>query len=280
MDFSIAHLWAQMGLVAKGVVIILIIMSILAIGVTVERFVSFRKAKIQSIGYIGSLLPLVSSQGRLREAVGLDQRWQASPVAKVIGSGITEFVRGVEGLGAKANDPNEFEMVVDGSSRAMERVKERQLASMRKGIPLLATIASSAPFVGLFGTVFGIITAFQGMGDPSKGGGGIASVAAGIAEALVATAVGLGVAIVSVWFYNYFTAKIDDVTIDLDETAGEVLDSMMREGRSGSMQVAPMAHAHPGHHGGHGGHGQQPPQMPRGPITSPYPGGGGGPQRY
>jgi len=264
MDFSIAHLWAQMGLVAKGVVIILIIMSILAIGVTVERFISFRKAKIQSIGYIGSLLPLVSSQGRLREAVGLDQRWQSSPVAKVIGSGINEFVRGFEQLGPRAADASEFEMVVDGSSRTMERVKERQLAGMRKGIPLLATIASSAPFVGLFGTVFGIITAFQGMGDPSKGSGGIASVAAGIAEALVATAVGLGVAIVSVWFYNYFTAKIDDVTIDLDETAGEVLDSMMREGRAGHMQAAPMAHGQP----------------PRGgPITSPYP-GGGGPQRY
>ncbi|MCG5053948.1 MAG: MotA/TolQ/ExbB proton channel family protein [Myxococcales bacterium] len=272
MNFSIAHLWSQMGMVAKGVVIVLIIMSILAIGVTVERFITFRKAKIQSIGYIGSLLPLVSSQGRLREAVGLDQRWQASPVAKVIGSGINEFVRGVESLGAKASDASEFELVVDGSSRTMERVKERQLAGMRKGMPLLATISSSAPFVGLFGTVFGIITAFQGMGDPEKGGGGIASVAAGIAEALIATAVGLGVAIVSVWFYNYFIAKIDDVTIDLDETAGEVLDSMMREAR-GPMAVAPMAAAH-GHGHGHG----PPSQMPRGPITSPYP--GGGPQRY
>ena len=265
MDFSLTHIWGQMGTVAKGVVITLVIMSILAIGVTVERFVTFRKSKVQSIGYIGSLLPLVSSQGRLREAVGLDQRWQSSPVAKVIGSGINEFVRGVEGLGAKASDAAEFEMVVDGASRMMERVKERQLAGMRKGIPLLATIASSAPFVGLFGTVFGIITAFQSMGDPSKGSGGIATVAAGIAEALIATAVGLGVAIVSVWFYNYFIAKIDDVTIDLDETAGEVLDSMTREGRSFAA-APPMAPQ-----------GGMPP-MGRGPITSPYP--GGGPQRY
>jgi len=264
MDFSIAHIWGQMGTVAKSVVVTLVIMSILAIGVTVERFVTFRKSKIQSIGYIGSLLPLVSSQGRLREAVGLDQRWQSSPVAKVIGSGINEFVRGIESLGARAGDPAEFEMVVDTASRMMERVKERQLAGMRKGIPLLATIASSAPFVGLFGTVFGIITAFQSMGDPSKGSGGIATVAAGIAEALIATAVGLGVAIVSVWFYNYFIAKIDDATIDLDETAGEVLDSMTREGR-GFAAAAPMPP-------------QGAPPMQRGPITSPYP--GGGPQRY
>jgi len=233
VDFSIVGIWNQMGWVAKGVVIILIIMSMLAIGISAERFIFFRKAKLQSIGYIGSLLPLVSTQGRLREAVGLDQRWQASPVAKVIGTGVNEFVRGIDGLGAKADDASEFEMVVDGASRSMERVKERQVAGLKRGMPLLATISSSAPFVGLFGTVFGIITAFQGMGDPSQGGGGIASIAAGIAEALMATAVGLAVAIIAVWMYNYFTARIDDVTIDLDETAGEVLDSMMREGRGG-----------------------------------------------
>jgi biopolymer transport protein ExbB/TolQ len=230
-------------------------MSVIAIGVTVERYITFRKAKLQSIGYIGQLLPLVSSQGRLREAVGLDQRWQASPVAKVIGSGINEFVRGVDTLGAKAADPAEFEMVVDQASRSMERVKERQLAGLRRGIPLLATISSSAPFVGLFGTVFGIITAFQGMGDPTKGSGGIAAVAGGISEALMTTAVGLAVAIVAVWFYNFFTSKIDDVTIDLDETAGEVLDSMTREGRGGI----------PTHHH---------PQAGRPPMTSPYPGQG------
>ena len=176
MDFSLGHMWVQMGWVAKGTVIILIIMSILSIGVTVERYITFRKAKLQSIGYIGSLLPLVSTQGRLREAVGLDQRWQASPVAKVIGTGVNEFVRGLDGLGAKSTDPNELELVIDGASRSMERVKERQVAGMRRGIPILATVASSAPFVGLFGTVFGIITAFQGMGDPSSGGGGIAAV--------------------------------------------------------------------------------------------------------
>lgn len=257
MDFSLVGLWNEMGAIAKGVVIILLIMSIMGIGIAAERFMTFRKAKVQSIGYIGSLLPLVSTPGRLREAVGLDQRWQGSPVAKVIGTGVNEFVRGLEALGAKANDPAEFEMVVDGASRTMERVKERQVAGLRRGLPLLATISSSAPFVGLFGTVFGIITAFKQMADPTKGGGGIASVSAGIAEALFTTAVGLAVAIISVWFYNFFIQKVDDMTIDVDETAGEVLDSMAREGR------APMAAANAA------------PQMhrPTGgmPATSPYP---------
>ena len=89
----------------------------------------------------------------------------------------------------------------------MERTKERELAGLRRGMPVLATVASSAPFVGLFGTVVGIITAFQKMADPDQGGGGIGTVSAGIAEALITTALGLGVAIPAVWFFNYLTAR-------------------------------------------------------------------------
>ncbi len=237
MDFSLVGLWTQMGIVAKGVVVLLLLMSMYSIGITVERWMTFRKGRLQSIGYIGALQPLVGTQGRLREALGLDQRWKGSPVARVIGIGVTEFVRGTEGLGQRASDPAELELVVDGVSRSMERVKERELASLRRGLSVLATISSSAPFVGLFGTVFGIITAFQQMADPSKGGGGLATVSAGIAEALLTTAVGLAVAIVSVWFYNFFTTKVDDFTVDVDETAGEVLDSMMREGRQPAPQM-------------------------------------------
>jgi len=232
MDFSLLGLWSQMGVVAKGVVIILMLMSMYSIGITVERLLTFRKGRAQSIGYIGALQPLMATPGRLREAVGLDQRWKGSPVARVIGTGVNEFVRGMDGLGPRAQDPAEIELVVDGVSRSMDRVKERELASLKRGLPVLATVSSSAPFVGLFGTVFGIITAFQNMADPSKGGGGgLATVSAGISEALLTTAVGLAVAIVAVWFYNFFTTKVDDFTVDVDETAGEVLDGMMREGR-------------------------------------------------
>jgi biopolymer transport protein ExbB/TolQ len=70
------------------------------------------------------------------------------------------------------------------------------------------------------------------MADPGKGGGGLATVSAGISEALLTTAVGLAVAIVSVWFYNYFIARVDDLTIDVDETTGEILESMLREVRA------------------------------------------------
>ena len=121
----------------------------------------------------------------------------------------------------------------------MDRGKKREVASLQRGLPVLATIASSAPCVGLFGTVFGIITAFQQMADPSKGGGGgLASVSAGIAEALLTTAVGLAVAIVSVWFYNFFVARLESFGVLVDDTAGELADKLLRSARAGGSHGA------------------------------------------
>ncbi len=235
MDFSLTHMWSQMGLVAKLVVVILVIMSIFSIGVAVERLLTFRKGRAHSLGYIGALMLELQkpSQLPLAGAVGLEDMWKSSPIARVIGGGVRTFVGGIQHLGARAADPAELELLVDGVSRAMERSKVREIAGMKSGLSALATISSSAPFVGLFGTVFGIITAFQNMADPSKGGGGgLATVSAGISEALLTTAVGLAVAIVSVWFYNYFTNRVDALTIDVDETAGEVLDKMLSTAQS------------------------------------------------
>lgn len=231
MDFSLFHMWQQMGMVAKSVVAILLVMSIYAIGMVVERWFTFRKGRRQSVGYVGAIQQQIANKARLSELSGVDRKWKGSPIARIVGYGVDEFVRGVDELGPRAADREEVELVVDDVVRSMNRVKERELANLKKGLAALATISSSAPFVGLFGTVFGIITAFQNMADPSKGGGGLATVSAGIAEALLTTAVGLGVAIVSVWFYNYFINRVDDITADVDETAGEIVDCMTREAR-------------------------------------------------
>jgi biopolymer transport protein ExbB/TolQ len=231
MDFSLFHMWQQMGMVAKSVVAILLVMSIYAIGMVVERWFTFRKGRRQSIGYVGAIQQQIANKARLAEISGVDRKWKGSPIARIVGYGVDEFVRGVDELGPRAADREEVELVVDDVVRSMNRVKERELANLKRGLAALATISSSAPFVGLFGTVFGIITAFQNMADPSKGGGGLATVSAGIAEALLTTAVGLAVAIVSVWFYNYFINRVDDITADVDETAGEIVDCMTREAR-------------------------------------------------
>src|SRR5690606_41359203 len=133
-----------------------------------------------------------------------------------------EFRQGLSELGAASTDSVELELLVHSVARTMDRAKKREMAGLSKGLPVLATIASSAPFVGLFGTVFGIITAFQLMADPESGGGGggLATVSAGIAEALLTTAVGLGVAIGAVWFYNLFTPQLDEVAVVVGDAAG------------------------------------------------------------
>jgi biopolymer transport protein ExbB/TolQ len=232
MDFSLLGLWSQMGGVAKGVVIILVGMSMYAIGIALERFITHRRARARSLGYLAALQPMLASLGRLREAAASDERWRDAALARVIGPGIASFLRGLDELGPSAGDPIELELLVNGVARSMDRGKKREIAGLQRGLPALATISSSAPFVGLFGTVFGIITAFQQMADPSRGGGGgLASVSAGIAEALLTTAVGLAVAIVSVWFYNFFVTRVDEFGGLVDETVGELADRLLQTAR-------------------------------------------------
>jgi len=234
MDFTLVGLWHEMGPIARGVVVVLLVMSMYALGITVERFFMLRRGRRLSLSYVRSIAPLVAATGKLREAAGLEARFDGSPVARVIGAGLKEWDRATQAEAAreKIRGPRPEAARIeraDAVSRTMERVKERELAGLRRGLSVLATVSSSAPFVGLFGTVGGIITAFQKLADPAKGGGGIGTVSAGIAEALITTAVGLAVAIISVWFYNYFIARVDDITIDIDETASELIDSVLRE---------------------------------------------------
>lgn len=244
MDFSLLGLWNQMGLVAKLVVITLLIMSMLAIGVSLERLLTFRKGRRRSLEYITALQPLISTPGRLHEALKLPASWNDAPLARVLSVGLSEYRAGLERLGPAASDTIELEMLGHGVGRTMDRAKKRELSGLGRGLPLLATIASSAPFVGLFGTVFGIITAFQKMADPSKGGGGgLATVSAGIAEALLTTAVGLAVAIVSVWFYNFFASKMDEFGSIIDDSTGELADRLASQ----ASRVASHASAVPAH---------------------------------
>jgi biopolymer transport protein ExbB/TolQ len=200
--------------------------------------VTFRKGRRRSLEYIAALQPLIGTPGRLHEALRLPPSWNDAPLARVLSVGLGEYRQGLERLGNAAADTIELEILSHGVSRSMDRAKKRELAGLGKGLPLLATIASSAPFVGLFGTVFGIITAFEKMSDPSKGGGGLATVSAGIAEALLTTAVGLAVAIVAVWFYNFFAAKLEEFGGIIDDSTGELADRL-------ASQAGRVAHAAP-----------------------------------
>ena len=228
VDFSLAGMWAQMGIVAKLVMILLGIMFLIMLAVTIERARVFSRARSQSIRYIMMLRTFLQER-KLEDAVTAATTHKDSPIAKVVGAGLSEYIKGMDALHEEGpDDVGDFDLV-DAVNRQLERAKERETANLKRGLTVLATIGSTAVFVGLFGTVTGIINSFQGIS--SDGGGGLSSVAGGISEALVATAVGLMVAIPAVVFFNYFNARIELFQIDMNDVSSELVDFVLKEGR-------------------------------------------------
>lgn len=227
-DFSISGMWGEMGLFAKLIIVVLALQFIIAMTLTIERAMLYRKAKKQSINFI-KLLRNFLAERKLQEAVQAAQQHPNSPIAKVLGAGMSEYLQGLEALEEEGpDDVGDFDLV-DAVNRQMERAKEREAASLKRGHTMIATTGSTAPFVGLLGTVVGIISAFQGLSGDS--GGGISSVAGGISEALFATAVGLLVAIPAVMFFNAFTSKVESFQIDMNDVASELINFVLKEGR-------------------------------------------------
>ena len=145
--------------------------------------------------------------------------FETTPLARLTLIGVTAYLRTKEQEGA-----------IEFCRRELERKLDDLAAEARRGMGFLATVGSTAPFVGLFGTVIGIIVAFTGIA--SSGGGGLDAVSAGIAEALIVTAVGLVVAIASVWVFNYLNKMFDKLDMAMQHAAGELLDHLeMGNGR-------------------------------------------------
>ena len=227
-DFSLAGMWAQMGIIAKFVMVLLLLMFLLSLALMIERSRAYSRAKRQSISYI-MLLRNFLQERKLQEAVTAAGQHADSPLAKVVGAGMSEYLKGMEALQEEGpEDVGDFDLV-DAVNRQLERAKERETANLKRGLTVLATVGSTSVFVGLFGTVVGIITAFQGLS--TDGGGGLSSVAGGISEALVATAVGLMVAIPSVVAFNLFNGRVEGFQIDMNDVASELIDFVLKEGR-------------------------------------------------
>ena len=235
-SFSFVDMWHNMGMPAKSVVIFLAIMSVYSIGVMVERLVTFTKARGRSLSFVVQLGTML----KRRDVVAASRLAHAEPqppIARVVAAALDEYTEGMEALRAMGpNDVGDFD-VVDAVNRAIDRVKEREIADLKRGLGGLATIASAAPFVGLFGTVVGIINAFRSMAS-GGGAGGLATVSAGISEALVTTAFGLFVAIPAVMVYNYFTNRVDDFVVDMNDVSSEVISFVLKEGRGGGQAAA------------------------------------------
>lgn len=208
--FTMAEMWTHSGYIAKSVIIILALMFVAAIIVAVDRLWAFKKATEQSMDFgarVGKLMANGDISGSLK--VCQDEEYKSSYIMALISSGLTELDQRDDAFG------------ITNAGRALEKTFAEEVSKLKKGMSILATTGSTAPFVGLFGTTFGVINAFQGM---ANAGSGLAGISAGIAEALITTGVGIGVAVIGVWFFNYFNHRIEKITDELTFAEAEFMD--------------------------------------------------------
>ena len=229
VSFDLLHMWHTMGPFAKLIAAVLAVMSIYSLGVMAERLVAYWRAQRASRAFAAALRDLLPS-AKFGEAIELSKKLRRGHLCKVLGLALEEYSSGVEALRNKGpRDVGAFD-VIAAVNRAVERSSLRTVNDLRRGLGALATIGSTAPFVGLLGTVSGIITAFQAMA--ATGSGGLGAVSAGIAEALITTAFGLLVAIPAVMMFNYLTNRVEDMQVDITDSATELVDFFMKEGRA------------------------------------------------
>src|SRR5690242_2801028 len=217
-------LWAQMGVPAKCVVVGLFLMSAWSIGVMIDRLLAYSAARKQSRAFAPAVAGALR-EGKLDEAVKIADRYKKSHLAKVVVAGLQEF----QAHQISSEIPGEE---IEASKRALERAEAIVHAELKRGVSGLATIGSTAPFVGLFGTVVGIINAFKSISTEKSTG--LGAVSGGISEALVTTAIGLFVAIPAVWMFNYFTGKIEAFDVEMGNSSSELIDYFLKRSQRAS----------------------------------------------
>jgi biopolymer transport protein ExbB/biopolymer transport protein TolQ len=222
-ELDLMHMWEQMGLVARIVAFVLVFMSMWSFGVAIERYYTFSQARKQSKLYAPQVAKHLKD-GRLKDALAVSQAktYQYSHLAKVVLAGLQEYQFQQDTGGTLTRDD-----IVDTVRRAIQRASALTANDLKKGIPSLATIGATAPFVGLLGTVVGVINAFAGIG--AQGSAGLGAVSAGISEALIETALGLVVAIPAVWLYNYFTGRLEYFNVEMDNSSSELVDYFIKK---------------------------------------------------
>ena len=216
MNFG--EMLGSIGFVGLLVMGCLLGLSIYSVAVILDKFRRFRAATSQSMAFLPELSRYLK-EGKLQDAVATARRHDKSHVAKVVTAGVTELIESRQTVGDSG-------VRVELVSRALDRSTALTLAEMKKGLGGLATIGSTAPFIGLFGTVVGIIHAFDGIA--SSGAGGVGAVSGGIAEALVATALGILVAIPAVMAFNHFTGMLERFHVEMNATSTELVDFLSK----------------------------------------------------
>jgi biopolymer transport protein ExbB/biopolymer transport protein TolQ len=211
--FDLRFLGEHLGPIGLTVVGLLFLMSVWSFGVILDRALMYRAARRQSAVFVQQVAGALRD-GKLEEAIQIAERNKKSHIAKVTASGLAEFQH--------ASPKISENKLMEAIQRTLERSVAIVHAEMERGLSSLATIGSTAPFVGLFGTVVGILRAFQGIAD--KQTAGLQAVAGGIAEALVTTSLGLLVAIPAVWAFNTFTSRLKSFGVEMDNSSAELVN--------------------------------------------------------
>ena len=221
MELSLVEIWESMGFLARAVAVGLIAMGFASLFVAVERILVLRRADLLS-GEFASKARVLIEDGQWDDLLLLTkkQQYAKAPLPRLLGYGLVAY---------DTTAVDDAVGPVEMARRELTRKLDVLGAELRRGTGILASTGSTAPFIGLFGTVIGIITAFRGIA--ASGGGGIAAVSAGIAEALIVTAAGLIVAIFAVLVFNYLTARFDRFDMSMQHAASELVDRL--EGANG-----------------------------------------------
>jgi biopolymer transport protein ExbB/biopolymer transport protein TolQ len=215
---SLIELYGTMGVFAKGIVYTLGIMSIWSLTVMMQKWWFLRSAQSETRKFAPEFSQFLE-EDNLTEAIKLAESYKKSHVARVLGNALSEIKPLIADGSVTVADINSAE-------RAIEREMLMTIVLIKRGLGILATTGSTAPFVGLLGTTMGIVNAFTGMA--ASGGGGLGAISAGIAEALITTAFGLLVAIPAVWMYNYFQTKVDNITAEMTYSSKEMIDYLIK----------------------------------------------------
>ena len=219
MNLSLLELYKQMGGFAKGIVWIMAIMSIYSLTIAFGKWLLLLKSE-KATRKFAPLFSRAIQEEQLDQAIALAEKNKVSHVARVLGEALAE----VKPLLADRATITAAD--INSAERAVERQMLIVLSEFKKGLGVLGTVGSTAPFVGLLGTTMGIVNAFTGMA--ASGSGGLSAISAGIAEALITTAFGLMVAIPAVWMFNYFSTKIDNLTAEMTYTSKEMIDYLIK----------------------------------------------------
>ena len=222
LSSGVLELVLNAGPVAKVVLAILLFFSIVSWALIVEKWWQLRRVRSRTVGFLK-----LFREARRPSAVALvAKKFRDSPLAQVYVAAYQELSGSPEALDHGIDDTDDAGDRLAAVDRAMRRQAGIEVAQLERYLPFLATTASACPFIGLFGTVWGVMSAFHGIG--AQGSASLAVVAPGISEALIATAAGLGAAIPAVIGYNYFVNRVKHWATEMEGFTLDLLNMLSR----------------------------------------------------